>query len=703
MGIRKYFLLCLSGITLIALSAALAAALDAWQRSSDAAKAVRSADAFTAAMALAETIALERGVYNQVLSTDGAPPPALADGIRTRIAATDAAVTATVARAALLRDDFPAAASSAAADLQQVQARLAELRRIADTAIGQPIAARAAAIPGGGYLARINEIGAIADRIAGQLERATASVSDRRGADLVSVARLAWTMRDVAGRRSAILSGAVGRGAPLPAAMLEQLADLAGRVDQTWERVQGLIERIGTSRPLADAAAAARTRYFGDGGRMYAEVVAAGRQTGTVTYPLTVDAFRSRTTEALQTLAGVRDAALAEGRAAVEDGRAAAQRWLLIAIGWVVAVAVLVGAVAVHFGRRIVTPVRILTDDLSRLAHGDDSAEAPAALRQRRDEIGEIAAAVGVFRDKLLENRQLSAEQETLRAQAEQARRGALLDLADRLEHGVAGVATAVSDSATRMEGSAQTLSKAADRSSQRATIVAAASEQTSANVQTVASGAEELSASIAEISRQVGESNRIAAEAAAAAERTNATIQGLAQSAEQIGTVVQLIQSIAGQTNLLALNATIEAARAGEAGKGFAVVATEVKNLAAQTARATEEISQQITAIQSATSSAVAEIGNIGQTVQQVHEIARTIADAVDQQDSATREIASNVQQTAEGSREVSTSVTDVMRAADETGTAAKDVLAAAGALMHQATTLRGEVDGFLRSVRSA
>ncbi|HYF84893.1 methyl-accepting chemotaxis protein [Azospirillum sp.] len=347
------------------------------------------------------------------------------------------------------------------------------------------------------------------------------------------------------------------------------------------------------------------------------------------------------------------------------------------------------------------TPIRDMTDAMRKLASGDKTIKVPAL--ERGDEVGSMAKALEVFKENLIESDRLRAEQEGLKARAEAERKRAMHDLANRFEATVKTVVSQVSSAATQMQGSSQALSAMAEESRAQATSVAASTEQTSANVQTVAASSEEMASSIGEITRQVGQSADIARRAADHAQTTNTTIQTLAEQAKGIGDVVQLINSIASQTNLLALNATIEAARAGEAGKGFAVVASEVKNLANQTAKATEEISAQINAMQQATGGAVTAITEITHTIGEINEIATTIAAAIEEQDAATREIARNVQQAAQGTQEISTNIVGVQHAAEGTGKAASEVLEAARELFRDSEKLSSEVDRFIQQVRSA
>jgi methyl-accepting chemotaxis protein len=359
-------------------------------------------------------------------------------------------------------------------------------------------------------------------------------------------------------------------------------------------------------------------------------------------------------------------------------------------------------AAVVTFGvaRLIARPIVGMTKAMTALADGNKQTDVVGA--ERKDEIGAMAKAVLVFKENMTRADALAAEQERERAAKEE--RGRRLEASARdFDRSVSGVVKAVSAATTQLQGSAQTMSAAAEEANRQATAVASASEEASTNVQTVASAAEELSSSIEEIGRQVSQSARIAQEAVTNAERTNATVQGLADAAQRIGDVVKLINDIASQTNLLALNATIEAARAGEAGKGFAVVASEVKNLANQTAKATEEIGAQIAGIQTSTKDSVTAIQGIGATIREINEIATSIASAVEEQGAATREIARNVQQAAAGTNEVSTNIAGVTKASSETGQTADQVLNAAKEMASQTESLRNEVERFLADVKAA
>jgi methyl-accepting chemotaxis protein len=364
--------------------------------------------------------------------------------------------------------------------------------------------------------------------------------------------------------------------------------------------------------------------------------------------------------------------------------------------------ALLLGA-ALSFavGRGITRPILALSGAMRTLAEGDTSAAVPGA--GRGDEVGAMARTVQVFQRGMIEADRLRAEQEALKQANEETRRAEMLKLAEEFERSVGGIVGSVAAAATEMQGTAQAMSATAEQANRQATAVSAATTQATANVQTVATAAEELSASIAEIGRQVAQSARIAQEAVGQATRTNATVEGLASAAQRIGEVVSLIQNIAGQTNLLALNATIEAARAGEHGKGFAVVASEVKSLATQTAKATEEIGQQIAAIQGATGEAVGAIQGIGATIGQINEIAAAIASAVEEQGAATSEIAGNVQQAAKGTHEVATNIAGVTQASGDVGAAAAHVLGSASELSRQSERLTQDVEAFLATVRAA
>ncbi len=352
------------------------------------------------------------------------------------------------------------------------------------------------------------------------------------------------------------------------------------------------------------------------------------------------------------------------------------------------------------FNRRTVKPIVEMQGVVSRLADGDYTLDVPH--RQRQDEIGDMARAVVVFRENGLANQRMQAERTQAQAEREQ-RQQHVENLIRGFDKKISSVLDQLAGAATEMQATARSMSAIAEKTAQRAQIVSAATTEASANVQTVAAAGEELTSSIHEISRQVAQSSDITSRAVVTAGNTDNQVQGLVKAVDRIGDVARLINDIAGQTNLLALNATIEAARAGEAGKGFAVVASEVKNLATQTAKATEEITGQIQAIQSATRDSVTSIQEITTTIHQISEIAATIAAAVEEQGAATQEIARNVQQAATGTQEVATNVVGVNDAAGETGGAASQVLTAAGALARQADALRVDVQAFLQEIRAA
>ena len=383
------------------------------------------------------------------------------------------------------------------------------------------------------------------------------------------------------------------------------------------------------------------------------------------------------------------------------DYFATLDRMMERAAGATLLIALLSAAVLWFSLRRAMTPLKLLNGTMRQLAQGNLAAIVPST--GRKDEIGDMAKAVAVFKDSLIRTRQLEEETVLARAGAEAQRKATMHEMADSFEAAVGGIVGMVTSAATELQATAQTMSGTAAETASQSTTVAAAAEEAASNVGTVAAAAEELGSSVQEIGRQVNSSAQLAQAAVTEAGQTAFLVQELSGAVAKIGDVVTMISTIAGQTNLLALNATIEAARAGEAGRGFAVVAAEVKELASQTARATEEISTQIARIQGSTGQAVSAISSITTRIQEISGVATAIAAAVEEQGAATQEIVRNVAQAAMGTGEVTSNIAGVAGAAEETGAAASQVLASASELSRQSEGLSTEVARFLATVRAA
>ena len=381
------------------------------------------------------------------------------------------------------------------------------------------------------------------------------------------------------------------------------------------------------------------------------------------------------------------------------DASLASGRLISLAIG--LGVLTLALGVAWMMNRSIAKPISVTTAVMRRLAAGETSVEISG--RDRRDELGEMAGAVQIFKDNAIEKLRLEEDQRATEQRAAAEKRQALNSLADGFEASVGQIATKVASGVTEMERTAQEMSAIAERTDEGTAEVVNVCSEASGNVQTVATAAEELSASIAEISSQVTRANDVSRQAVDEAAATDERVKGMTTAADRIGDVMKLIQDIAEQTNLLALNATIEAARAGDAGKGFAVVANEVKNLATQTSKATEEIAGQIDAMQSATNTAAEAIGSIAQRIQEIGEVTTSIASAIEEQAAATQEIARNTQNAATGTQAVSSRVQTVRDDSVKSSAAVSLVAQAIDDLHGQTGDLQAEIEGFLSKVRAS
>ncbi|WP_448203440.1 methyl-accepting chemotaxis protein [Azospirillum sp. sgz302134] len=666
-------------------------ALDAWGIRA-ATQAERSANPVVSALLdAAGQYAVERGRTNSALGAAGPASAEAVRGIVERRQAADAALDRALGGLGSvvgLRGQ-----EEALAEVERTRVEVKRLRAAIDGALTVPGAERDPAVVKGWVPAITSLIDA------SQRLRRVATVSGQKtnisAAELEEVRHFAWVMSEYAGRERAMLAGFIAAGKPLTVDQLSLLAANRGRVEFAWESLSAVAERSAALRP---ALAAVEAGFLGEFQGVRAEVLAAAMQQRA--YPVSADAWVAAATKGIDTILAFQRAATTELERTLDAVSGNAAWGLTFALGLLGVTALASLGAVLLMRRRFVGPMARMTDLMLRLARGDHSVVVEGL--GRTDEIGAMAEAVEVFKRNAIEADRLATDQ-AAEQEAKQRRAASVESLIGRFDRAVAGILDSVGSAAQQLDATAHGMSVTAENTQHRASGTAAAAEQTAANVQAVAAATEQMNSTTSEIARQVATSTQIATSAVGDVERTTRTVLTLAETAGRIGTVVQLIQDIASQTNLLALNATIEAARAGEAGKGFAVVASEVKSLATQTARATEDISGQIAAIQTATEDAVSAIQAITGTIGSISEICTTIAAAVEEQNAATGEISRNAQDAALGTRQVSTNIESVNLAAGETGSAAGQVLSAAGELGHQADALRHEIERFLTGIRAA
>ncbi|WP_315765584.1 MULTISPECIES: HAMP domain-containing methyl-accepting chemotaxis protein [unclassified Bradyrhizobium] len=635
----------------------------------------------------------ERGFTTNILFGPPAIDPKMRSDLETYRKNTDGAVTKMLE----LRRSLSSALDESAAlggDIDALKTRFSSLRDMMDRAMAGAAetrrdAAKAVVAENSKFNAAVTAL------LDGQVRKL--ALLDGDAYRQATYANVAWTLRDIGGLNASTHKALVGAKRSATEAEIKDLYRTQGRTDQILLTLDQLRTSPGTPPNVVAALERmneAYTQRFGQELKMVKDGAATGK------YEHDADAFFVESQRGLNAIIAVRDAFYDHAEqilsAAYSAARVSFTLALVVLVAFVAASATLIGMVR----HRISRPIVDLTASMSRIAGGDISAEISGLAR--KDEIGAMAAAVGVFKNNMITTDRLAAEKAS--ESDVKMRRAQMMDeLARKFEAKVSELISGLTRASGAMENTAKSMSSTAASTNRQAGLVAAASDQTSGNVQTVASATEELTSSISEISRQVAQSTQIAARAVDNARRTGDTARSLAEGAQKIGDVVTLIQNIAEQTNLLALNATIEAARAGEAGRGFAVVASEVKSLAEQTAKATTEISEQIAAIQTASDETVTAIQDVVHVITEIDQIGMAIASAIEEQGSATKEISRSVQDAARGTQDVNANIAGVQQAADQTGNAAQEVLSAAGELSSQSRDLADEVTLFLSEVRAA
>jgi methyl-accepting chemotaxis protein len=668
-------------------------ALDSWKRLQDINRIAAVTDASTHMFTALHNLRVDRAQTFRALTGDAqfATVPKAIETARTGEMPALSAAAAT-----LERIEFPSAAE-VVSDLKTKIGKFSALQQETVAAMAQPKAARRQGIAQD-YSKAASDLLELLDKTSTRLTTLV-KLEDAFIDQLMGLKHLAWVVRNVGGDASLVVSNGMA-GHKLPPDVLTKYAADVGRMEALW----GVLEDSAAGLPLpkrfTDTMAKAKQEFFA---RDYVDlrektlkaVVAGEKPT------VTPEAWAPLTVGKLAMVLGVADAALDVAKDHAAQQRATAIRNLGIQLGFLALSAAFAVGLMMAISRRITGPLHVIRDAMRRLAGGDLSVA--VAFAGRKDEIGELGGVMQTFKDSMGEAERLRAEQKEAETRSMTQRKADMQKLADEFQAAVGNIVDTVSTASTQLEAAAGTLTKTAETTQQLSGVVASASEEASANVESVASAAEEMTGSVNEIARQVQESSKIAGEAVKQAGKTDARITELSAAASRIGDVVKLITAIAEQTNLLALNATIEAARAGEAGKGFAVVAQEVKALASQTAKATDEIGAQIAAMQAATQDSVAAIKEIGGTIGRIAEIASTIAAAVEEQGAATAEIARNVQQAAQGTGKVATNITDVNRGASETGSASSQVLGSAQSLARESGRLKSEVEKFVQMVRAA